>query len=627
MTGSSYSRIVLFLSIAPFILAGSFSKKALCEEIFMGPEIVVTATRIEWPLKKTAGFVTVITKEEIRSFHSERVSDVLRSVPSLSVVSSGSPGKATSVFLRGASSSHVLVMLDGVPLNDPATGAFDFSDFSTAGIERIEIVRGPHTVLYGTSAIGGAINIITTSKHKELERNITLSGGSFGTAEGTVSISGGSSMYSYSYAISGFITEGSGQNDFHRSGSFSGSVATSMREGSDLTLTLRYNRSSTGLCGQIFAIDPNERQSGASVIASATYREIVNDLWNYEIRASLLSREITWDDPEDQDDGDPLSGNSFSEIASNALGAAWQNNIRFEELLWITAGTEWKDELTTNSGYSPWGTTSFDDRIYNASAYLNCIFDSPNLPTLSAGLRLDSHSEFGSVATYRASLSQYIEAIETTLKASMGTGFRAPSLNELYYPGYGNPALSPEHSEGWDCGVRAELLESRASIEASYFENRYRDMISFDFETFAAGNIGEARSNGFELHFALRPRSRVSFEGHYVYTKTEDISSGTWLLRRPKHSGGASFSVAGRSWRGSVSCNAVGRRLDNDFGGPRGEHFAEPFVSVNALLAWRPVQNWEIFCRGGNILDERYEEAAGYPALPRSTIFGTEIAF
>ena len=597
------------------------------EKIYPGPEIVVTAARLEWPVEKTAGFITVITRDDIRARRAETVADALRTVPSLAVARSGSVGKATSLFVRGASSNHVLVMLDGVPLNDPTTGAFDFSDLSTAGIERIEIVRGPHGVLYGSSAIGGVVNIITLASRSGPRRSLTAAAGSLGSAEGAAAVSGSGASHSYSCALSGMRTDGRGDNDFHRRGAFSGAVSKTIADVSDVSLSLRWNGASTGLAGPSFDFDPNARQDGGSLVCAATFRRIVSGAWSHEIRASYLSSGITWDDPVDPAETDAYAGDAFSRIDSKAAIAAWQNNLRFGEELWITSGADWKEERTTNSGYSPFGTTSFDDRIRNASAFANCIADGAGLPTVSAGVRLDDHSEFGSVATWRCSASYAIALTGTTIKASAGTGFRAPSLNELYYPGYGNSALAPERSRGWDCGARQEWLEGRASVEASYFNNAYRDMISFDFTTFMAGNIYEASSDGVEIRAALRPRGGVAVEGYYVHTRTEDRSTGTWLLRRPRHAGGATVALEAGPVEMLVSAAVSGRRLDNDFGGPLGEHYTRAYTLLDATLAWRSARGYEVFCRGGNLLDERYDEVAGYPAPARSFAAGTTVEF
>ncbi len=595
--------------------------------IYAGPEIVVTATRIEWPVDKTASFITVISRSDIERRHAESVGDLLRSVAGLNVVQSGSAGKASSIFMRGASSNHVLVMLDGVPLNDPTTGAFDFSELSCDNIERIEIVRGPHGILYGSAAIGGVVNIITGAKAEGPGRSVSLSAGSFRSAGGAVSLSGGESSYRYSYTLSGETTEGPAANDFYRATAFSGSVSSRVTATSNVALSLRYREAESGLRGQWFAPDPNAVQDGGHFLVSALYRQFISDRWSHSVRTSFLSRGITWKDPVDALDTGPFTGDGFSEINSRVKDVAWQNDLRFSENVWLVSGAEWKEEQTTNSGYSPFGTTSFDDRTRNAGLFANGIFDFKGLPTASIGVRVDDHSEFGSVATYKLSLSYPVPRTGATIKGSIGTGFRAPSLNELYYPFYGNPDLAPERTSGYDVGSTRDFAAGRASFECAWFDNSYRNMIASNPATWLADNIGEAKSSGVEIQSSLRPFAALTLRGFYTFTRTEDCATGKQLLRRPRHSGGGSASYARGRFDVLLSASRVGARLDNDFGGPNGEYFNPAYTRLDAAVTFRPGAASELFLAVSNATDERYDEVAGYPAPGARFTLGTKVDF
>jgi vitamin B12 transporter len=595
--------------------------------LYSTPEIVVTASRIEWPIDKTGSFITVISKNDIQKRHAETVGDLLRTVVGLNVVQSGSTGKAVSLFIRGAASNHCLVMLDGVPLNDPTTGAFDFSELAASAIERIEIVRGPNGILYGSNAIGGVVNIITSQKDEAAKRCVSVAAGSYGSIEGTTELSGGDKRLRYSGSLSGITTRGQSENDFHRNVSFSSVVSSRVSPTANVSLNLRYGATSNGLRGPRFDPDPNAEQSGGHLLVSATFRQFVSEHWNYSLRTSFLERDITFDDPLDYLDTGLFIGDSHQEIASRVENVAWQNNLRLSEALWMIPGVEWKEERTTNDGRFPFGSTNFDDRIRNTSLFLNGIADFKRLPTVSAGVRLDDHSEFGTVATYKCSLSYPIPRTGTSVKASVGTGFRAPSLNELYYPGYGNPDLSPERTIGWDCGLRHEIGRASASVEAAYFHNSYRNLISFNPATWLADNIGEALSDGVECSASVRPAAFLAVEGFYAFTRTEDRATGKALLRRPRHSGGVTLSYRGEPVEATVSASFVGARLDNDFGGPRGEYYNTAHARLDAVVTYSLGPSRQLFCRVGNLLDERYDEVAGYPAPGATVMAGTRLEF
>lgn len=602
-------------------------EQAADKKLYYTPEIVVTASRIEWPVDKTASFVTVISKDDIQRQHAGSVSELLRSVVGLNVVQSGSKGKAASLFIRGANSNHCLVMVDGVPLNDPGTGAFDFSDLSAAAIERIEVVRGPNGILYGSNAIGGVINIITGAKAGGSSRSVSLAGGSFGSAEGAVDLSGGGASTSYSSSLSGATSDGTLSNDFYRNVSFAGSVSHNLTATAKASVNLRYGWADNGLHGSRFAPDPNAEQKGDHLLAAAAFQQFVSEKWNYSLRVSYFDRDITFDDPIDNLDTGPFAGDAHQEIDSRVENVALQNNLRFGGSLWVISGAEWKEERTTNAGRFPFGSTDFDSRIRNTSVFASGIVDIRRLPTASAGVRLDDHSEFGPVATYKCSLSYPIPRTGASIKASIGTGFRAPSLNELYYPGYGNPNLSPERTTGWDCGVRQELRQGSASFEVAYFHNEYRNMISYNPVTFLADNIGKALSDGAECTATFRPLAPIEIEGFYAFTRTEDLETGKELLRRPRHSGGLSVSYHGGSIDAALSAALVGARLDNDFGGPRGEFFNPRYSRLDATVTYRVSGSRQLFCKAGNLTDERYDEVAGYPAPGVNFMAGTKLEF
>lgn len=597
------------------------------DRLYYTDEILVTASRITWPIEKTASSLTVITKEEIRKHQTTSVVDILRSVTGMEAVRTGSAGKTSSVLIRGSNSNHCLLMINGVALNDPTTGGFDFSNLAATDIERIEIVRGPHGVLYGSNAIGGVINIVTDAPKEGARRSISLSGGSFGTAAGSASAAGSTGNATYAFSLSRMVTDGRFQNDFYKNTSLTGTVSGRVTDRAELTLGVKYYDVTSGIRGPAFDVDPDAVQTGGAFLISSTYKQYMHDSWNFFLRTSFFTNEITFDDPLDELDTDPFAGDVFSEINSDVQSVTWQNNVRFLDRIWAVSGIDWREERTTNGSTSPFGSTNFDNKIRNAGLFLNLIFDFDSRFTASSGVRVDDHSEFGTVSTYKLSLSLPVGATGATLKGSIGSGFRAPSLNELFYPGYGNPHLEPEETVGYDFGIGQEIEFLNASFDVMYFSNDYTNMIAWDPETFIAGNIGEAIGRGVECSSSFNPTGSFSLRGFYTYLHTEDRSTGEELYRRPRHSGGFSMSVGTGPLDVLLSGRLVGRRLDNDFGGPRGEYYNESYSRYDASVTYRFGESYEAFLRIVNILDERYDEVAGYSSPGVNTTVGARVTF
>lgn len=597
------------------------------ENLYYADEILVTASRIKWPIDKTASYITVITKDEIKKYQTESITEILRSVVGIQAIQSGSAGKTSSVMIRGSNSNHCLLMINGVPLNDPTTGGFDFSDLVTTDIERIEIVRGPHGILYGSNAIGGVINIVTDTKKEGARRNISVSGGSFGTATGSASVSGSNNFSNYSFSLSRIITDGLFPNDFYKNTSLTGTVSTRVTDNSELALGMKYYDVSKGIRGPSFDADPDAEQDGGAFLVSSTYRYYVISNWNFLFRTSFYTNEITFDDPLDPLDTGFLTGDVFSEINSDIQSITWQNNMRFLESIWAVSGIDWREERTTNSSTSPFGTANFDNKIRDAGLFLNLIFDINSMFIASSGVRVDDHSEFGTVSTYKFSISVPVRKSGTTIKGSIGSGFRAPSLNELFYPGFGNPDLLPEETLGYDIGISQDIYPLKLSFDVAYFRNDYKNMISFDPATFIAGNIGESLSRGVEVCTSFNPTGSISFRGFYTFLDTEDVSTGKQLLRRPRHRGGISLFANRGPLDVLLSAALVGARLDNDFGGPLGEHYNPSYSRYDLSITYHHGESYETFVRLVNILDERYNEVAGYPSPGINTTVGAKVNF
>ena len=441
---------VLFL---PFLMVTS----VWAEEKVKLEEVVITATKTEESVEETTSSVTIIKKEEIEKMNVAFVPEVLRTVPDLIVRQNGGPGTQITVFLRGANPSHTLVMIDGVKVNSPSTGTFDFAGISADNIERIEIVKGPQSTMYGSEAMAGVINIITRKGDGTSRVEFSVEGGSFGTFKPSMTVLGGSKYIDYRLTGTYFYSDGfssakSGdERDGYKNASVSGKVGIKPSDIFDVELTgsHSYDRielDDINLSGR--AVDNlNFVQHGYHDLLSAKTRLYLFNIWEQVLTTSLFDETLRFRDP------NPLTSFNNADIKTSTETVDWQNNLYLSNYYTLTAGVEYRLEEGENKGM-------FDRTIEDKAVYLNNILKLFNESlVLNAGLRHDDYETFGGKTTYRVGAVYAFKGADLRIKGSYGTGFRAPSFNELFWPadplygGGGNPDLKPEENQfmgGWD---------------------------------------------------------------------------------------------------------------------------------------------------------------------------------
>lgn len=617
-----------FFVLFPDTSCGQFAAQPEAES---GPlrEVVVTASRFEEDIDQSASSISVVSAAEIerRGWHS--VEEVLQNEAGVALVRSGGPGGSTAAFIRGANSEHTLVLIDGVEANNPVTtaGTFDFSGLTVDNIERIEILRGPHSTLYGSSALGGVINIITRKGQGAPSGTVSLEGGSYQSFTERAAFSGESGAVNYSLGASrrdssGISAAGAGYGNSEQDGlgesAFSGRLGIRAGENLEGALIMRGQSSRADLdnSGGIGGDDPNRlltreslfaRMQGTSTFDAGALRQDFGLSYTRE----------DFDDNNDPDELHPLD-KLRSSYSGDIVKLDFQNT--WKPATWITwvAGLETKEEgadssYRLESAFGPYNS-EFDDRsIYNTGYFSEGRFTLADGLSTTLGLRLDHHSRTGDHLTWRIAPVYSLEETGTRVSASAGTAFKSPSLFQLYSP-YGSEALNPEESLGVDAGVQQEFFNARMSIGATWFRNNFDELITFDPGTFVFSNISEARSSGLEFFTRCRVSEQVSLGVDLAYTETEDESSGLSLLRRPrvKIAGDLSYSPQERLTltAGFVS---VGKRYDNNFGVypvERVELSAYTLFSLGA--SYRVADDIEMFVRLENALDSEYEDVYGY---------------
>lgn len=629
----------LFLITFFFIV---FPLSSLAADLQEDPTLaptVVTATRIETPVDQTTTSITVITEKEVQAKQAVTVEELLRDVPGLDVVQSGSRGTTTNVFIRGSDSDQVLVLVDGVETNSVTTGGFNFAHLTTESIERIEVLRGAGGALYGSRAIGGVINIITKKGAGSPALTVSGEGGNGHTHRQVLGFRGETGKWGYSLNAARLESEGFHRfNDDYRNLSTSARLDYKVMENATLKGIFRFLKTDSGLFNNNNFVpmpDPNAREAVNQYLAKLEWEHKPLKEWDYRISGSLFKEHI-----KDSDDPEPGSFDTRTRdrFRPKINTGEVQTNYRLQEWSTTTFGIEYKRSHASTSG-------GIDDSVWNVGYYfqeqmrlLN------NRLVLIPAVRLDDHENFGTEWSPSFSAAYLFKQAGTRLKAGYSEGFRAPTLNELFFPpgfgcaAFGNPDVGPEKSWELNAGVEQALFSDRVKLGATYFYRRVKDLIGTgptpDTTDPAfcvrAENVGQARFNGVEWLLNLKLLPSVSIGAGYTYLDW-DTESGR-LTRRPRHRGNVNVSYAIREFHVNLDAHIVGRRDDTD--AVTGSNitksgYAKFDLAGSYLLPEKIPLTKDIsaFGRIENLLNRKYEEADGFRARPLNFLLGIRGTF
>ena len=575
-------------------------------------EVTVTATGELTPVGEAPTAVTVITREDIDDALAGTVAEMLRRVPGLTVVGSGDEGKLTSVFTRGTNSNQTLVMLDGVRLNSPYFGGFDWSTQSTAGLGRVEVVRGPYSALWGADAVGGVINLLPQRGRGGVEGRVFGEAGSDGwrRLEGNIGWGG----RSFDVFVAGFDRDGDGglENSDFSTRQLLGTAGWSWGQGGNRAGILVQDLETES--GVPYAVPgdptPDRRQQSRQRLAAIPLELLLTDSWNVKLHVAWVGGEFDFTDPDD-----PFLTNSHTATTSLQARFASHHQLRGNALSW---GGEWhQDEVDDASNL---GSNLDGAATEVASVFFQDIWRMNQKARVLVGLRWDDADQWGSEISPRADL-EYQASDAVLLRAGYGQAFRPPSIGELYFPFSGNPTLEPETSRSSDVGLAYTTRGGASRWQLALFATDLDNLIEFDFAAYTNANIGSATIRGTELSWQRRLGQRVQSIVELTYLDTQD-DEGRPLLRRPDWS--ASWTAHGtisERLGGDLTIVWIGKRADVD---PvtlaRAE--AGAYLTADLAMAYNLSAAVAVTLRVLNIADAEYEEVLGYPSPGRRVMAG-----
>lgn len=621
------------------------------------PDTIVTATRIPTEAERVPAAVTVLTRAEIEERGYQSLTEALSAVPGLHMVQAGGLGQQSSAFLRGTASRQVLVLLDGVPLNDPAeaNGAFNFGNELLGDIERIEVVRGPASALYGSGAIGGVINLVTRRAPPGQPMQVfgDLAGGSQATARGTLGVAGNQGGFNWLLAGQGLTSQGSDatprrfaadtkETESFRAGAATARLGWASGDGTLVEGLLRWRENRIEL-DNVPNDDPNytgnDRRWYGQLRGETA---LLEGAWTTGLRLAVTEDRRRYLNLPDA--GSSASTDDLYHGQRQTLD--WGNRVRLGDLgVLRDAGlafgvTHERESVDATSG-SPFFRT-----VTNATARSTAVHSGVQARLgerldLSAGLRQDLAEDYDGFLSWRAGAVLAVPEVASRLRLASGTAFKAPSLYQRFGRigsfFQGNPDLDPETSFAWEAGIETDVpvfgRSDGATLSATYFDIRTRDLINFNRSFSSLENIEKARSQGVELGVTLRPAPWLQARASWTVTEARDETTEAPLARRPRNVVAFNARIAPLP-RLVVAPEVL-------FTGPSPETAAYDdagnFVSgvtynkagtvLNLTATYQVTPAVAAYVEGRNLGNSRWEPANGFVTPGRSLLVGSRFVF
>jgi vitamin B12 transporter len=573
--------------------------------------VVVSAARTPQSPDSTPSSVSMLLLGDLATSQVTDLRTALLESPGVYIANTGAAGSQSSIFMRGASSHQTLFVVDGVRMNTRSAAYQNFlGGADLSGIDRIEVLRGAQSTLYGSSAMGGVVLIDTAHGCNTPTGNLEFTAGSFDTFGGSASSQGGCARGGYSASVSRYTTDNDRENNSFKQWSYSARVEGLPTDYLLVGATVRkqdgdYDEPGSRLWPSQAAVESKNTLVTAYVQAKA------GKIFNSRLTTAWHRREYTYTDS---------WSHSFNE--NTRRYADWQNTLK------ASGNTELVAGLTREE--ADYKIASEKTADHSTAYYLSALSQPVKELTVTAGVRHDRFSTFSGANTWRAGAAYRIRATGTTLRANYGTGFTAPGSDDRYgvasWGQVGNPNLLAERSRGWDLGITQALLKGNLNVGLTYFDTEYRNLFEWEyinFITYQGRTINRAKADirGLESFFDAKLNSSLRLHGSYTYLDAKDDGSKERLVRRPRHVGSAELRYSpAKEWVLGTGVRVVSDRVDS---GAK----MEDYSTVRLFARYEVMKNLSLKARVENLLDERYEEVLGYPALPVGVYGSVEWSF
>lgn len=587
--------------------------------------VVVTATRTETPVGRTAASVSIITREDMEDRGLNTVAEALETIPGLAIVRNGTPGQATSVFTRGTESNHTLLTVDGRRAPSQLAGGYDWANLPLDNIERIEVVKSSSSALHGGDAIGGVVNIITRTGRglSKPEYEISFEGGSFNTFQERVAARGAKNGFDYSVTLSQFNADYPRDNNNYRRSSARSSFGYEISDTLYTDIKLSYYQTDGGSPGNT-AFAAFNLPAGPDNQRDHLKREVFNVSPGLEWKPDgpLSSKLYYTFENQWQPSFDGFG--AFFAGAVNRLNIAthmidWQADYEVSDDWTVSTGTLWQDQAVDRNLGS---ATPIEANLQTFGVYAHSQWSLTESFSVINALRFDKYSDYSDEFTWRNGVAYNFDS-GTEVFANVARSVAPPTPQDLYFPFAANPALLPEDSVSYELGVRHPFSQD---IEASlsFFRHDYDEFIVSNAGTgFIPMNVGNTDINGLEAGLSVRPMDFIRVNANYTYLDTKIERTGLRLIRRPRHQINTSINLKPTEpFTLALGVTYAIGREDGGANTPIGD-----YALLNARAAYQVQQNTTLWVRGENLLDDKFEYTAGFPALRLGLYGGLKFTF